>query len=63
MLKGPIDRWWAGGIMSHQNNLSEIQLLDNSMQIPFLILSGIRIPVRFIGAAPAEKIKGDDPSR
>ncbi len=44
--------------MRHKDHLSKFPLLDHSVQIPLLILSGIWIIGRFIGSSPPKKIKG-----
>src|SRR5262245_47670459 len=57
MFNRPINSRWAGGVMRHQDDLSELQLLDHGVQVSLLILSGVRVARRLIRRPPPEKIK------
>src|SRR5262245_37647465 len=57
MFNRPINSRWAGGVMRHKDNLSELQLLDHGVQVSLLIFCGVRIAKRLIRRPPPEKIK------
>ena len=49
--------------MCHEIDLSKFQLFDDSVQISFLILSGVWISKRFVRSPPSEEIKRDYATR
>ncbi len=63
MIDRPIDAWWAGGIVCHQDNRPQLQLLDHSFQVSLLIIGRICIPTRLVRRTPPEKIKGHHSAR
>ncbi len=60
VVKCPVDRRGARGVVGHRDHLVNLQGIEHRVQFPLLLFRGIGVVRRLVRCSPAEKVEGDD---
>jgi hypothetical protein len=62
MLEGPVDRRWAGGVVGDQHHRTELQVLDDGVEVAGLVGGGVGVAGGLVGGSPAEEVEDHQPA-